>query len=361
MTVGWYVHHHGRGHANRAAAIRPHVRDRVTVLSSLPPPRTAGSGADNGCTTYQAPQPAGSQGWVLLPRDGDDRRRAVDPTAHHRLHWVPTGDPGLRDRMGVVAAWITEHRPTVMVVDVSVEVALLARLFGVPVIVVAGPGDRRDAPHRLAYDIAERIIAPWPQEVYDPPYLHPYAAKTVYVGAISRFDGSAAPAGSDVGGCYGSAATAEAADAQVVILSGGGGSAVTEADVAQARAAVPGRRWRSVGVTAGTWTDDVWAQLSTAGVIVTHGGQNSLAEVAAARRPAIVVPQQRPFGEQLDVAAALARHRIALRSPTWPAADEWPGLVDQALQLGGQRWSRWSSGHGAADAAAVIDAVGGPR
>lgn len=36
-----------------------------------------------------------------------------------------------------------------------------------------------------------------------------------------------------------------------------------------------------------------------------HGGQNALAEVAAARRPAVVVATQRPFNEQEHTRAAL--------------------------------------------------------
>ena len=45
--------------------------------------------------------------------------------------------------MARLSAWIAESRPRVIVVDVSVEVALLARLFGIPVVSVALPGRAR--------------------------------------------------------------------------------------------------------------------------------------------------------------------------------------------------------------------------
>ena len=50
-----------------------------------------------------------------------------------------------------------------MVVDVSVEVAILVRLLGVPVVVMAMPGDRIDAPHDLVYQAADHILAAWPE------------------------------------------------------------------------------------------------------------------------------------------------------------------------------------------------------
>lgn len=46
--------------------------------------------------------------------------------------------------------------------------------------------------------------------------------------------------------------------------------------------------------------------------VVTHADQNALAEVAAVRRPAIVVPRQRPHDEQTTAAAVLDTGR-------WPA------------------------------------------
>ena len=72
-------------------------------------------------------------------------------------------------------------------VDVSVEVALFVRLLGVPVIVMAMPGERIDGPHALVHQIADHIIAAWPRELYEPEWLRAYAAKTSYVGGISRF------------------------------------------------------------------------------------------------------------------------------------------------------------------------------
>ena len=58
--------------------------------------------------------------------------------------------------------------------------------------------------------------------------------------------------------------------------------------------------------------EDPSALLRSADVVVTNAGQSGLADIAAHRRPAIVIPASRPFGEQHATATALASGR-------WPA------------------------------------------
>ena len=107
------------------------------------------------------PRPAGWAGeWIELARDDDGNGSALDPTAGGAVHWAPLHHPGLRRRMATVAAWIDEVRPRLMVVDVSVEVALLARLMGIPVVRHGLAGDRSDAAHRLAYQAADGRAGP---------------------------------------------------------------------------------------------------------------------------------------------------------------------------------------------------------
>lgn len=321
--IGYYIHHVGRGHCTRAAAVTALLDEPVVGLSSLPAP-TAGPWA----------------GWRQLARDDGDPA-PDDPTGHGTLHWVPKHDEGLRGRMAALARWIDAERPSCVVVDVSVEVAALIRLMGVPVVVVGMPGDRDDPAHQLGYRLADAVLAFWPREVYDPPWLGAHHSRVHHVGALSRYDGrrSAERAGA-IGG-YG------------VVLSGSGGGGVTTDDLAQLPA---DRRWHVLGGHGG-WVEDPWPLLCGADVVVTHAGQNALAEVAAARRPAVVVPRARPHGEQARTAAALAAAGIAVVEPVWPSAARWPAVLDAAVRHGGQRWDRWHDGGAAARAAAVVTAV----
>ncbi|WP_345427123.1 glycosyltransferase [Pseudonocardia xishanensis] len=333
--IAYYVHHQGSGHVHRAAAIARALDTPVIGLSSRP-------------------MPAGWPGeWVVLPRD-DAGTEPVDATAGGTLHWAPLHDTGLRDRTAAIGAVLARDDVRLLVADVSVEVCLLARLHGVPVAILAQPGDRTDRPHRLAYDLAARLLAPWPDERVGWP-AH-WLAKTVQLGALSRFDGRT---------------PAEPDPRRVLVLWGGGGLDVTDARVRAAAAATPDRVWELAGSAPDPadppnlhrlgWVEDVWPALERAAVVVTHAGQNALAEVAAARRPAVVVPQDRPHHEQRATAQVLDRAGLAAVAPTWPEGAEWPALLARAERLGGAGWAGWSAGDGARRAAAELDALAQPE
>lgn len=335
--IGYYVHDRGEGHATRACAIAAHLDQPVTGLSSrerpagwpgdwlrLPSDRAEGDAAGLGCA---AP--------------GETRAAGTDhATAAGALHWAPLHHPGLRRRMAALAAWIADAEPRLLVVDVSVEVALFARLLGVPIAVVAMPGDRRDDPHQLAYRVASLVLAPWPSWAHPTSGLHVWERKVRPVGAMSRFDdraGAPPPGGR-----------------RVLVLGGSGGDGFDPADVEAARNATAGWSWETLGV-AGRWESDPWPALQGADVVVVHAGQNAIAEVAAARRPAVVIPTARPHAEQDATARVLDQARLAVVRERWPAADRWPALLDKAHRMNGERWERWNDRRGAARAAALLD------
>lgn len=332
--IAYYVHHHGSGHLHRATSIARHLDGDVIGISSLDAP---------------AQWPGR---WTTLPGDA----QGVDVThddvsAGDTLHWAPKHHAGLRERMASVSAELRSGSVRLLVADVSVEIALLARLHGVPVVVVAQPGHRTDRAHRTAYDLAEAIIAPWPRRPA-PDWPEAWLAKTVHVGAFSRFDGRA---------------TSSAARRNVLVLWGAGGLAVSESQLHAAAAASPEWHWHIAGPPAAGkapgppppnlrhhgWVRDPWPLLGEAGVVITHAGQNALAEVAAARRPAVVIPQPRPFDEQHATAAALDRADLGVVVPAWPEPHRWSAVLTRAQSRGGD-WSRWSHGDGAARAAAVL-------
>lgn len=330
--IGYYVHHHGRGHVTRAATLLPHLPagTEVTGLSSLPRPSDW------------------SQLWVQLDHDADPDPFTLptDPTAGGTFHWVPRDHGGLRSRMSTISRWIDATRPDVVVVDTSVEVATLCRLHGVPVVTLLQPGDRTDRPHVLGLGLADRLVAPWPADVADVVRgVDPADPRLVHVGAFSRFDGR------DLG------EVPRAADAprHVVLLSGTGGSDLTSDVVDRVRASTPGWTWTVLDGTGDTWLDDPWTLLRSADVVVTHAGQNALAEVAAARRPAVVVPQERPHDEQRTSAAALrADGRLPVVVVDDLPTSGWPSLLDEVASLDGAVWALWNDGGGAERLASVV-------
>jgi hypothetical protein len=339
-VIGYYVHHHGRGHVTRAATLLAHLppTTEVTGLSTLPRP------------------PAWPQLWVQLDPDADDDpfELPVDPTAGGTFHWVPRGHDGLRSRMSTISRWIDATRPSVVVVDTSVEVAALCRLHGVSVVSVLQPGDRTDRPHELGLGLADRLVAPWPADVADVVRgVDPTDPRLVHVGAFSRFDGRE-PAVPPTNGPHSTGTR------HVVVLAGAGGSAQTHEALEHARGTTPGWEWTVLGGPDGTWVDDPWAALCSADVVVTHAGQNALAEVAAARRPAVVVPEERPHDEQRTTAAALhADGRLPVVVRDRFPDHGWPQVLERAARLDGACWSTWNDGDGARRLAGTVLEVAG--
>ncbi|MGA8329072.1 MAG: glycosyltransferase [Mycobacterium sp.] len=300
------------------------LRCPVTALSSMDIP---------------APHPFAAV--VKLPRD-DHGDPVMEPTAFGALHWAPHHHSGFRNRMHAVASWVANNEPAAIVVDVSVETALFARLLGVPVIVMALPGNRFDAPHTLVHQLADHIIAAWPQELYVPQWLQPHAAKTSFVGGISRFDGR--PCSS----------LTRTAVARVLVLAGADEDFGCQID--ECAAACPGTTWSAVG-GAEEWVDDPWPQICAADVVVTHAGQGAVADVAAARRRAVVIPQPRPYDEQAATAEVLRRHGLATVARSRPAVREWPTLISQALASDPQNWVHWEVSGAACRAARAVEAT----
>jgi hypothetical protein len=345
--VGWYVHHHGRGHVGRLLAIAPHVAGEILCFSSLPEP----ADLPTNCT------------WILLDRDNTEEPETGgpvqdrNPNANGLLHWAPLRHTGHRRRLTTIATALEETPVSAFVVDVSAEVALFVRLLGVPIVLITQPGERTDMPHTLAFRAATTIIAPWPAEVLQPDHLNEFL-NVVYVGGISRFadrvtDDAVSDSHADAG------ASVARVRSGVLVLGSAGGTDVTSESITAAADATPDLAWTALGVPGhgdGAWTADVWNDLRSAEIVVAWAGQNSVADLAAADVNAVVIPQSRPFAEQVQTADALGRAGLAVVEPSWPSAHAWPDLLARALALQPE-WSRWRTAGAAQRAAAEINAV----
>ena len=336
--IGYYAHHRGAGHLNRAMSIARELDDDVTILSSSARPAVW------------------TGGWVDLPLDHSphDGDPLADASAHGALHWVPLASDGLRERMGAIAAWLRDAEPAAVVVDVSVEVALLVRLHGIPVVTMAQPGDRTDAPHSLGYRASSAIVAVWPDGVSALRVADDIAPRIEPVGAISRIP-TVDPLPRD--------------PLQIAVLAGLGTRGRSSLDIAvdAARAALPDARWV---VLSGADSETVAHTLRTSSLVFAHCGENALAEIAASRIPAIIIPESRPHEEQQAMGIALGASGMPVtvvdmveHSLTAEAAEsavqavDWALLVRETAELDGEVWSAWCDGHAAARAAAVIERV----
>lgn len=320
MVIGYYVHHVGAGHLTRAAVITQTLRERGHEVVLL--------GSDL----------RGLDG-VTLPRDDVADGAWTDPTAGGMLHWLPMGHVPTRSRMRRLAGWVERRGPDAVVVDVSVEVTVLMRLLGVPSVVIAQPGRRDDEPHRLAYRLADAVLAPWPVEADGCVRgLQEQSDKVRHTGGISRLRPRPGTRGTLRG----------------VVLAGRDDPTMRR--VADAvRRQVPDLDWVMAG--AGSWMPDIEASLATAAVVVSHAGQNAVADIAAVRAPAVVVACPRPHDEQEYLARVLGEMGIA---PVVPADEvvrvDWSHLVLSVLGTA-PAWEHWRTAGAPDRAADVIEAA----
>lgn len=327
--IGYYVHYHGDGHRQRALAIAAWDPDRMVLLG------TGLAGRSGKVAAIDLPDDRMPQTHAFDGADGTLSR----PQA---LHYAPLDHDGIRTRVARIAQWIAEARPALMVVDVSVEVALLARLCATPVAFMRLSGRRDDQPHLEAYRAASLLIAPFAAALDDNTLPDWIRAKTVYCPGI------AAPP-----------PRLTAAADSVLVVAGRGGAAFDGTRIASAAAATPNYRWRVIGpavvpnqcpsnLTFSGWVEDAPGAIAAAGIVIGAAGDGLVNTVIAAKRPFICCPEPRPFDEQVQKALALQSRGAAVVIDAWPPAQAWPTLLAQAAQIDLQRLTALGDTDGAA-------------
>ena len=306
--IGYYVHHHGAGHRARAEAIAAAIDWPIVLLGTGL--GTAGIDLDDD-------------------RPVSGRFDGVDETASRpaALHYAPLDHNGVRSRVARITRWIATERPALMVVDVSVEVAMLSRLASVPTIYVRLNGDRSDAAHLDAFRSATALIAPFHQDLDMPSTPAWVTDKTCYLPGITAVPHANA-----------------AQENRVLVVIGRGGPPGDGAAIAKAARAYPTMQWRVIGpVTVSAdrpanldlagWIDDPGREIARAGLIIGAAGDGLVNAVLAADRPFLCIPEERPYGEQRATARALDALGAAIMLETWPSPDQWPSLIRQAKAL----------------------------
>ena len=173
--IGYFVHHQGRGHAERCAAIAhamPSSRP-LTIFCARDDIFTALPANADVVTIPSLFEPTGheaaSMDWVSTPAT---------------LHCAPLGWPGIRSAMGQITSWFQVADPALMICDVSAEIAQLARICSVPHVKILQHGDRSDPGHRAAYDGAAGLLAPFHYDLAQPEWDDAMRSKTFFAGGL---------------------------------------------------------------------------------------------------------------------------------------------------------------------------------
>lgn len=310
-SIGYYVHHQGKGHLARALAIAARDPQLFVLLGT----GLAGHTGDVPFLELQPDLPDAATWFDAYSRQASS------------LHYAPLANAGLRHRMATLAGWIEREKPGLIVCDVSVEIAMLARLTGTPSVHVRLGGERNDAAHLEAFRSARALLAPFHAMLDDPATLSWVRRKTVYCPGIS-----ARPA-------------AKSATGNMILVVNGAGGAMLDGDaVAAAARATPGFQWRAIGpvmppadspenLTLPGWVENAEAEIANAALVIGAAGDGLVSAVIAAGKYFICLPQARPFNEQHSKAGRLQEAGAAITLQAWPPPDEWPGLIRRAMAL----------------------------
>ena len=330
--IGYFVHHQGRGHAERFLSIAHALpEDRpVAVFCARPEMLT---GLPDRVEVIEIPS--------LFEPSGNEPRGMGGLHTPDTLHCAPVGWPGIRAAMAQIAAWFESAAPALMISDVSAEVAQLARICSVPHIKVLQHGTRTDPGHMAAYDGAAGLLAPYAASLAQADWSDEMLAKTFFAGGL----GLATPKAQRA-----AARRKLGLDPKrhvVLVLSGGGGRGTPDAPLTLGARAMPESQWITVGRIAtdwhatpcgnlrhSGWVEGVEDHIAAADLVVSSTGNTTCTQVLRAGKPWIVVPEWRYFDEQRRKAEALANARVALHLSDFPASVQaWRSAATEAAAM----------------------------
>lgn len=313
--VSYYAHHFGTGHLRHAQKV---------AASELFDLQVTSTGPRNGSLL------TGALEYVALDPDVGSGEPEADSGIDAYLHYAPTGELIQQRFAQLNHAW-RQFKPDVVMVDVSVEVALFARLSGYRVAFRRMPGHRNDKAHQLAYELADALFAYYPAELEDPKHLDSFGYKSHYLAvAEAQANTIASPLGQ--GG------------KRKVVVQTSLASAISLELVVRAANDSPDWNWEIVGSVESSPTAlppnvllhgvvaDPLPILRSADVIISSAGHNAVVAAASCHRPVLLVPEERPFAEQRAFAQTLQRNAGVEMLESWRATAQWQPLLARISQ-----------------------------
>lgn len=314
FTIAFYVHHHGSGHLMRTMQIVDALKGHQVILM--------GSGLKK--ITHLPPHVT----LVHLPLDVAEENEKVisDSPPPTGLHYAPLGIQGSRNRVAIMTEVFRSHYPLILVVDVSAEVALLARLAGIPTILIRQHGQRNDLAHQLAYDSAELLIAPFAKSMYIGEEDH-FFKKTFFAGGFSKFDQTTNNQETD--------------PKMICILIGKGGTSINLELILHIAKSCPSYHFNVMGLNDGESQALNNLQLhgevknpapliGQAILVMGNTGHNTVMEMASLNKRFIGIPEDRPFDEQLEKAKSIeGRPGISIIHPQQLYHTNWADVLEK--------------------------------
>lgn len=329
MRIGYYAHHHGSGHcrqADKLAALLPQsLRHNLIVFTSL-------SSNDYHFTTV-----AEEQIIRLSPEDERDDEvlpgRAGQYWQPECLHYSPVGNSDIQTRSLQILNAIQERGIDLMVIDVSVEVAMLCRVTSVPYLYVRLAGIRDDTPHLNAFAGALGLLAPYPRVLEAAETEDWLKQKTLYLDFLANDSSKAINYAAFIASLKDSLTHKDNKDHSlklvkklslanrteqkvktITVIKGYGGHESIDDKLPKLRAVEPDALIISLGpisddkrpyVDIAIEVSDVTPFIEHSDLLIMACGLNGIAQAYGYDTPLVVLPDDRPHREQEVMAEAL--------------------------------------------------------
>ena len=291
--IGYYAHQHGSGHCRYGELLANYFQDDLTVFTSY---------------DYQF-----SEGvhYIKLEDENPDGSTYIQNQMEppHYLHYSPIGQHSIQKRSLQLLQTIVKRNIKLLIVDVSAEIAALARSSSIPYAYVKLPGDRRDKGHLAAFQGAVFIIAYYPENFEDSNTPEWLRSKTIYLGFHSK---NASSEG------FGQATSIE----NITVISGKGGNENLKKSLPDIFRRFKNANFKVLGefeeptefsnVQYKGFVEDLNSYLSESDLVVANCGMNTVSEIVLLKKPFLAIPEKRPFKEQTSLAMKLVQNGLAL-------------------------------------------------
>ena len=291
--IGYYAHYHGYGHSNYANELMKFLREDMTVFSPSSFDfdhkqnivRVADeelTGAEFDMEYYQTPK---------------------------YLHCAPMNLSKITKRSATILNTIIQKKIQLLLVDVNVEIATLARVASVPFAYRRMFGKRNDTPHLNAYREACFLMAYYPESLESDDTPDWVRRKTYYTGFISRAQ-RATSFSNPVNKPF------------VLVIQGKGGSGMNGAFYRKLSnyfitqqiivlGTIP-EHHKHPGITYLGFVDNVIPYIDHADYIISSCGSNTTSEILSRKRKFLMVPEDRPFEEQNEICNLMERNELGV-------------------------------------------------
>ena len=322
MRLGYYAHHHGSGHCrqiDKLADLLPvDAKSQLIVFTSLSPNDYSFSSLDKQqIIRLQAEDECADD--VLKGRAGEYFQPAS-------LHYSPVGNSNIQKRSHQILDTIYQHHIDLMVIDVSVEVAMLCRAASIPYLYIRLPGIRDDTPHLNAFAGALALLAPYPRLLEATMTPEWVGKKTLYLDFINTTQQKELTYHEftrilEKLNTLNLKDWEEDAPTIITVIKGYGGHKAIDMKLPELRRLLPNAFIISLGpindnmrchVDIAAQVNDVTPFIQHSDYLLMACGLNAVAQAYDYATPLVVLPDDRPHQEQEVMAQALINQERAL-------------------------------------------------